>query len=174
MSVHTNRVKSSHHGPNVVKRRARGFARKPSVDWLTVRSSRDVSSTGGEQVVGDARGRDLHNGACVSSTGVRATRTVSRRSRGRRLLASDIMVCSCERRLAAAPSSLQNEDPSLSSETKAFLTRSSRSHSGEPRLCDREGPETMRRRVREREGPSSPTTYQQHPVYSRTSWAEAS
>ena len=109
MSVHTNRVESFYHGPNVVKRRVRGFAQNPSSDSLPVLSLRDEESTGGEQVVGDERGRDLHNGGCVSRTGARATRAVRRRSRGRCVLASDIMVCSCERRLAAAPSSLQNE-----------------------------------------------------------------
>ena len=125
-----------------------------------------VSSTGGDQVVGDERGRDLHNGGCVSSTGARATRAVRRRSRGRRVLASDIMVCSCERRLAAAPSSLQNEGPSLSSTKQAFFTRSSMQKTAAPLLFCIEGPETMRGRVREREGPSAslPTTLPQHPV----------
>ena len=76
----------------MVKRTARGVDRKPSADWLTVRSSKDEESTGGEQVVGDKRGRDRHKRGCVSSTVARATRKVRRRSRGLRLLASDIMI----------------------------------------------------------------------------------
>ena len=82
-----------------IKRRVRGFAHNPSSDSPPVLSSSDEESTGGEQVVGDERGRGLHNGGCVSRTVACGARTVRRRSRGRRLLASDVLVCTCEERL---------------------------------------------------------------------------
>ena len=88
-----------YHGANIVKRRACDFVRNPSVDSPPVLSLSDEESTGGEQVVGDERGRAFQNGSCIGSTGARATRAVRRRSRGRRVLASDIMVSSCKRHL---------------------------------------------------------------------------
>ena len=83
----------------MVKRKTRGLAQNPSSDSLPVLSSRDVWSTGGDQVVGDERGRILRNGGCESSTGACATHAVRGRSRGGRILAADVIASSCKQRL---------------------------------------------------------------------------
>ena len=59
---------------------------------------------------------------------------------------------------------LQNEGPWFSSTKQAFYTRSSMEKTAAPLLFSIGGPETMRGRVRERRGPSLPTTFQQFPL----------
>ena len=57
--LYRNKLKSTHHGPNVAKRWARGLAGQLSLDSLSVLCSSADESTDNEQVVREEPGRVL-------------------------------------------------------------------------------------------------------------------